>query len=94
MKKNRKNRIIWLAALALAAGAVFFLFGRQGVVYPWRELQQKNEEIAVKTRQIDSLRKEIDLLTNDTAYIEQIAREKLGMARPDEDVYKFIKKGR
>jgi cell division protein FtsB len=63
-------------------------------VYPWRELRRKNEEIAVKNRQIDSLRKEIELLTNDTAYIERIAREKLGMARPGEKVYKFIKKGK
>jgi cell division protein FtsB len=90
----KKKIIIWSAALALVAGALFFFFGRQGVFYPWSELQRKNDEIAAKTRQIDSLRREIDLLTNDTAYIERIAREKLGMARQNENVYKFIEKGK
>jgi cell division protein FtsL len=90
----KKKIIVWLAALALIAGASFFLFGKQGIVYPWSELRRKNEEIAAKTRQIDSLRREIDLLSNDTAYIERIAREKLGMARPNENVYKFIEKGK
>jgi cell division protein FtsB len=90
----KKKPIVWLAALALVAGASFFLFGKQGIVYPWRELRQKNEEIAAKTREIDSLRHEIGLLTSDTAYIERIAREKLGMARKNETVYKFIEKGK
>jgi cell division protein FtsB len=90
----KKNALAWIVAPALVAGAGFFLFGKQGAVYPWQELRRKNEEIAEKTRQIDSLRREIDLLTNDTAYIERIAREKLGMARPDEEVYKFIRKGK
>jgi cell division protein FtsB len=31
-------------------------------------------------------------LTNDTAYIARIAREKLGMAKPDEKVFKFVEK--
>ena len=39
---------------------------------------------------IDSLTVEIQRLKSDTAYIEHIARERLGMARKDEKVYKFV----
>jgi cell division protein FtsL len=86
--------IIIAVTLLLCIGAGFFFFGKQGVYYLARELRQKNEEIAQKSRLIDSLRREINLLTNDTSYIERVAREKLGMARPDERVYKFSGKGK
>jgi cell division protein FtsB len=86
--------LLWIAAIALVCGGVFFLFGKQGVYYPYRQLLKKNEEIATNRRIIDSLRIEITKLTNDTTYIERIAREKLGMARKDEKVYKFIEKGK
>jgi cell division protein FtsB len=38
----------------------------------------------------DSLKKMEKLLKNDTAYIEKTAREKLGMAKKNEKVYKFV----
>jgi len=39
---------------------------------------------------MDSLSVQNQRLKSDTAYMEKIAREKLGMARKDEKVYKFI----
>ncbi len=90
MKKKRS--LLWLAAAALCAGALFFLFGRQGVYFLHREVHGKQLEIDTKSRMIDSLKRELERLSGDTAYIERIAREKLGMAGPDEKVYKFIEK--
>ena len=90
----KKKFVFWIAAIALLVGTGIFLFGRQGFFYPWNELLHKNEEIAEKTVIIDSLRKEIERLTSDTGYIEHVAREKLGMAKPDERVYKFMEKGK
>jgi cell division protein FtsB len=75
---------------ALVTGALFFLFGRQGVYYQHRDLARREAEIAAHRRTVDSLNEVINKLTNDTAYIERIAREKLGMARKNEKVYKFI----
>jgi cell division protein FtsB len=77
---------------ALAAGAFFFLFGRQGVYYQHRDLALREAEIRTYRRTVDSLNEVIGKLTKDTTYIERIAREKLGMARKNEKVYKFVEK--
>jgi cell division protein FtsL len=87
-----KKVIGWGMIAALLSGAGFFFFGKQGIYYLYREEKAKSAEIRQSRRTIDSLRQEIASLTNDTAYIERIAREKLGMARPDEKIYKFIEK--
>lgn len=88
----KRKTVILLAGAALLGAAGIFLFGRQGLIYTYRQPKQKQLEIEENRRIIDSLREEIKKLTNDTAYIERIAREKLGMARPDEKVYKFVEK--
>lgn len=89
----KKGRLLFLVlSAALLVGALFFLFGSQGVYYQHRELVRRNAEIIAHRRTIDSLNDVIDKLTGDTAYIERIAREKLGMARKNEKVYKFIEK--
>jgi cell division protein FtsB len=92
MKKGRILIIVLFAAFLV--GAVFFLFGRQGIYYQRRELVRKDTELKARRHTVDSLSDIIGKLTNDTAYIERIAREKLGMARKNEKVYKFIEKGK
>jgi cell division protein FtsB len=92
MKKGRILIIVLFAALAV--GTLFFLFGKQGIYYQHRELVRRNAEIRAHLRTVDSLNDLIGKLTNDTIYIERTAREKLGMARKNEKVYKFIEKGK
>jgi cell division protein FtsB len=53
-------------------------------------LKKKQQEVERKRREIDSLIIETKKLKNDTAYMEKIAREKLGMAKKNEKVFKFI----
>jgi cell division protein FtsB len=89
---KKRPAILALAVAALAAGALFFLFGKQGIYYLYRQEQERRLEIKHDRRVIDSLQREIKRLTNDTAYIARIAREKLGMAKPDEKVFKFVEK--
>ena len=89
---KKRPAILALAVAALAAGALFFLFGKQGIYYLYRQEQERRLEIKNDRRIIDSLQGEIKKLTNDTAYIARIAREKLGMAKPDEKVFKFVEK--
>ena len=48
------------------------------------------QEIKELNDTVDSLKETIEKLKNDTAYIERIAREKLGMAKKGEKVYKFV----
>jgi cell division protein FtsB len=52
-----------------------------------RELTQKIEAAHAEA---DSLRAEIERLKSDTAHVEGIAREKLGMARKGEKIIKFV----
>jgi cell division protein FtsL len=87
-----KRVIGWVVIAGLLCGAGFFFFGKQGIYYLIRDQRAKSAEIRQGRHTIDSLRQEIARLTSDTAYIERIAREKLGMARPDEKIYKFIEK--
>jgi cell division protein FtsB len=89
---KKKRALLLILPVALFTGALFFLFGRQGIYYQHRELVRRNAEIVLHRRTIDSLNDVINKLTNDTAYIERIARENLGMARKNEKVYKFIEK--
>ena len=72
---------------------VISLFGDQGIIALYKNRQQLRKletEIKLSHRMIDSLRVELEKLKNDTGYIERIAREKLGMARRDEKIFKFV----
>jgi cell division protein FtsB len=92
--KLPKKKIIALGAVSVIAAALYVLvFGNQGFLDMYRLYKEDNAragEIAAARAEIDSLKKEIWKLHNDTAYIEKIAREKLGMARKGEIIYKFV----
>jgi cell division protein FtsL len=87
---NIKRVIVWTLPFAILVGALYFFFGKEGLFFSFRQLKEKQEEIEKHHRTIDSLEQEIRKLTSDTAYMERIAREKLGMARKNEKVYKFV----
>jgi cell division protein FtsB len=92
-RKRTTYLIIFIIVFLSIAGYVFF-FGKQGIAHLY--LRQKKDAAAIVAARwtIDSLRLEITRLKSDTAYIERIAREKLGMARQNEKVYKFVEKGK
>jgi cell division protein FtsL len=89
---KKKKIALWLIGAVFVAATGFYFFGRQGVYYQHRQLQRKTAEIETDRRTIDSLQSEIRRLTRDSAFVERLAREKLGMARENEKVYKFIEK--
>lgn len=89
---KKRNALVLVLFVAIAAGTLFFLFGGQGIYYQHKELARREAEIRAHRHTADSLREVIRKLTNDTAYIERIARENLGMAAKNEKVYKFIEK--
>jgi cell division protein FtsB len=93
-KKTRFRKIgRWVAAV-LAAALLYSLFsGKANIVRMYRshtDIKKKEAAVAARHHEIDSLTAQNAKLKSDTAYIEKIAREKLGMARKDEKVYKFI----
>jgi cell division protein FtsL len=92
MKKRIQTIILIVISVVLFFLAIS-LFGNQGFFAVYKAYKQDRvlkQQITDSKRTIDSLKLEIERLKNDTTYIERIAREKLGMARRNEKIFKFI----
>jgi cell division protein FtsL len=93
-KKLLKNKKL-MFALALAVPLCGYLvFGNRGILQRIR-LQQQKAELEVKIRQAGeetkSLQSQSKALDGDKRAIEKVAREKYGMVREGEKVYKVNK---
>ncbi|RPH36559.1 septum formation initiator family protein [bacterium] len=93
-KKLLKNKKLMFAlALALPLGA-YLIFGNRGILQRVR-LQQQKSELEVKIRQAEeetkSLQSQSKALDGDKKAIEKVARERYGMVREGEKVYKVNK---
>lgn len=88
-----KRQILVVVAVLAAAGMLWSLImGEMGVVKYFR---MKHQESALAA-EIDRLRQdnrhllqEVRALKYDAAYIERLARDKIGLARPGEIVYYY-----
>jgi cell division protein FtsB len=91
MKLKKAGNLIGIVCILLT---IYFLFiGNNSIINLYAthlDLKKKQHEVQKKRQEIDSLVAEAKKLKSDTAYMEKIAREKLGMAKKDEKVYKFI----
>jgi cell division protein FtsB len=93
LKNNR--RLLAIVAVSIAAITVLAVltFMNQGFLDMYRAYKQDRElsvKIETARAEADSLRAEIERLKSDTAHIEGLAREKLGMARKGEKIIKFV----
>ena len=99
IKGKRSSRSIRRKWLAIGTGAllsiyllVSFVFGEMGVVkYSRMKLQygaMANDIASLKLANA-KLVHEVHSLKSDPAYLERIARDKLGLARPGEIVYYY-----
>ena len=90
-----KKRFLLLVVgvpLAVVVAVVLLFTGNDNIV----SLLRLNREVGISegavqraNATIDSLNNDIGRKKSDTAYIERIAREKLGMAKKTEKIYKF-----
>lgn len=90
---NKKKIGIFVVITVFLFLLIFSLSGNQGLLALYKNhcrIKQLNERIQNSHATIDSLKDELVRLKTDTSYIEKIAREKLGMARKNEKVYKFV----
>ena len=96
--KNKKRLLTIAAVFAVVAVAFIVLtFMNQGFLDIYRAYKQDREltrKIEAAQAEVDSLKAEKESLKSDTAYIEGIAREKLGMARKGEKIIKFTAEGK
>ncbi len=99
VKVDRSSRRARWKAPLIAAGVLLVLYflvtrvmGEMGVVKYYRMKAQctaLTDDIAKLKQDNGRLRKEVFSLKNDSAYIERVARDKLGLARPGEIVYYY-----
>ena len=97
--KNKKKQKEKLKKLNLKKVTAIVIAGILLVYFIWTLISQqisiskKNGEIAELERKIEEVRLESDRLSkevenlNDPEYIEKIARERLGLVRPNERVF-------
>jgi len=95
MKKFARNKRTMLGLIIGVPLALFLLFGSHGVVQRVRLEEQKNEletkieQAEAETKQLQAQSKALD---SDKKAIEKVAREKYGMIREGETVYRIRKK--
>ncbi|MCX7726594.1 MAG: septum formation initiator family protein [Chitinispirillaceae bacterium] len=97
MKIDKKKIIGGIFLIFLVFIMINLLDQESGIITIIR-LQKKSRELhknimdSIMVR--DSLKKVVDKLQKDTSYIERIAREKYGMSRSNERIYKFVEEKR
>lgn len=91
-----KRRVKWLRYVLLGVaglGLYHVLTGPSGTVNLLRLRHEKAKmeaDLDSLTRRKRDLQVEKSRLERDSAYIERVARKELGMARPDEKVFRFV----
>ena len=92
-KNNRRLLVIMAVSIVIVIALAVLTFMNQGFLDMYQAYKQDREltrKIEAAHAEADSLRAEIERLKSDTAHIEGIAREKLGMARKGEKIIKFV----
>ena len=88
-----KNTGRWFLII-IAFLVIWYLFiGNQSILQLYRvhlKVKTQQKELIQLHEKVDSLSHQVESLLHDTLYMEKIAREKLGMAKKNETVYKFI----
>ena len=87
-RRLRLLRTVVLAVLALS----FTAYGGQSLTRVWtlkKEVEPLEREVGALRVETARLTADVDRLRTDPDYIEQIAREKLGLIKPGERVLKL-----
>jgi cell division protein FtsL len=91
---QRKKTIKRFLLLLLAVFVVYSFFsgpyGSLRLVSLFKEKQEVKLEIKELEAEIMNMEQRKEKLENDSFYLEKEAREKLGMARKGEKIYKFV----
>ncbi len=86
-----KRRTQWFLIICVCfLLLVYVLFSNYGIVTTLKQQNTQRQLITAiesEKRANDSLKKRLKLLKTDTLYIEQVAREKYGLVKPNEKVF-------
>ena len=79
-----------VAIVTVAASALVGSDGVKRLLLLRAERQELGEAAVRRLQDNAALRAEIGRLRSDPKYLEELARERLGLVRPDEMVYRFL----
>lgn len=89
----QQNRFLKIILGLVVASMIWLLFAPGTGVYSLLKVRNKTSRLEQETQELiqtnEDLQAEIERLKNDTAYLEQIAREKYGMLKKNERVFDF-----
>lgn len=86
------SKIIWVLILLLIFYIVFLFSDKYAKILQLKEdIKKLESEIGDLRLKNNNLSQEVELLKGDE-YIEKIAREELGLSKPDEIIFKAIEK--
>jgi cell division protein FtsB len=92
-RKSRKKKVVIAAGILLGSYLlVSFIFGEMGLVKYYRmktQFSSLRKEISSLEQDNAKLLRDVHALKTDPDRMEQIARDKLGLARPGEIVYYY-----
>lgn len=86
------SKIIWVLILLLIFYIVFLFSDKYAKILQLKEdIKKLESEIGDLRFKNNKLSQEVELLKGDE-YVEKIAREELGLSKPDEIIFKAIEK--
>lgn len=84
---NIKKLVIRVATVALCLYFVYAVIWQQSMISKKNdEIDELKQQVELATDESERLKQEMEML-EDPEYIERIAREKLGLVRPNERVF-------
>ncbi len=89
--KDGKFKIFFL--LEILVFSTFYIFGGQGlqsIYYMSQHNRQLQQDIVTLQHEVTELEQQMQFWQTDDFYKEQLAREQLQMARPQEQIYYLI----
>ncbi len=92
-KLNPKRFTVAMLAIFFVLYFICVMIGQQiDISKKNKEIDALEEKIAAAQQQTEKLEKELENL-NDPEYLEEMAREKLGLVRPNERVFVDVNRG-
>ena len=92
----QENRLLKIVISLIIIAVIWLLFAPGTGVYSLMKQRRKTVELERQTEALmqsnQRLQAEIDRLTHDAAYLEEVAREKYGLLKKNERVFDFSKK--
>ncbi len=86
----KKVVLLIIAILVIFVLGILTVFGKHGFIHlthlktQLREIELKNNQLTAENKK---LRTEIDLLKNNSKYLEEVARKELGLIKEGEIIY-------